>query len=226
LSTDSDTLESVLQYLYNNRVTDDRIYSCVVPIDAAKLSFAVKRFTGIESASAANRAADKSQATWTTQKNRLKGKCYEKVMRILLPTGTTFTTWNRVQTTTNEIDILVGLGPQSKWFPLFNDWGTHFICECKSEKGHFSVSWVDKLFAILSTHNSHAGVILSKKAPSKTGNGRRALDKIRMLAILKKVILVLDMTDVQQCVQGTHILPLLQQRYIETTTGAANLSLL
>lgn len=85
---------------------------------------------------------------------------------------------------------------------------------------------MDKLFAVLTTHESDVGLIVSEKGPSKTSNGKRAIDKIRMLAITGKFILVIEMADIQKCVQGTHILTLTHQRFIETTTGASNLALL
>lgn len=44
--------------------------------------------------------------------------------------------------------------------------------------------------------------------------------------LLKKVIIVFDLADIKSCVQGVHILPLLHRRYVEVTTGAANLALL
>lgn len=216
----------MLKYLAENDINDHRFYSCIVPVDLSKLAQAVARFQKVETFKPSTRAQGKSVGNWISQQNRVKGKCFEAIMHVLLPNGTAFSSWTRVQTTTNEIDILVGLGPKSKWIRLFDNWGTHFICECKSEKGHFSVSWVDKLFAVLTLHSSHAGILVSRKTPSDKGNGRKALNAIRMMALKNKVIIVLDMEDIQRCVQGTHILALLQKRYIETTTGAANLALL
>jgi hypothetical protein len=228
VSASPDSLENVIKYLTENPSSDDRIYSCIVPIDRQKLTEAILTFERVEAMKPEDRSKKnhKSLEKWSTQKNRVKGKAFERIMRVLLPTGTIFTTWGRVQTTTNEIDVLVGLGPKSKWVTIFDNWGTHFVCECKSEKGHFSVSWVDKLYTVLSTHNSYAGLLVSKKSPTKTGNGRRALDKIRMLALLKKVVIIFDMKDIKACEQGSHILAILHKKYIEVTTGAANLSLL
>src|ERR1700730_11335309 len=176
-------------------LSDPRIFEIIVPIDLSKLKHAISRFEKVQNLSAEKRGSGKSKASWVSQQNEAKGKCFELIMRVLLPAHTAFMPWQDVTTTTNELDFLVALTTKSKCIRLFDKWGTHFICECKSEKGYFSVTWVDKLFSVLTTHNAYAGIIVSQRGPSKTGGGRQALDKIRMLAIAGKIILTMDMDD-------------------------------
>ena len=226
MTTNSDTLEAWLKFMAQEDLSDPRIFEIIVPIDKPKLKSAVSRFEKVQGLDANKRAAGKSKASWISQQNEAKGKCFELIMRVLLPPHTAFLPWQDVTTSTNELDFLVKLTTKSKCIRLFDKWGTHFICECKSEKGYFSVTWVDKLFSVLTTHNSYAGILVSQKGPSKTGGGRQATNKIRMLAIAGKVILVVDMEDIQECINGTHILTLLTDKYISTTTGASKFALL
>jgi hypothetical protein len=216
-----DTLQTFLEFMVKNGVDDDRIYAYLAKPNVVAIRRHLGRFQRVESAP---RSQAVSAKDWIIKQNRVKGKCFEQIMKALIPRM--FSTWVRVQTTTNEIDVLVGLGPTSLFVPALREWGVSFICECKSERGHFSVTWVDKLSTVLETHGTKVGVILSASGPKKTGNGRRAIDKIRLLAVLQKFIVTLDLDDVTRCLNGTNSLRLLTTRYMETKMGIERTRLL
>lgn len=221
MPNDPDSLDTFLDYMIQNGVDDDRIYAYLAPPNLVALRRSLTRFQWAE---CAQRPSTISAKVWVGKQNRVKGRCFERIMKALLPR--IFTTWDRVQTTTNEIDILVGLGPTSLFVPALREWGACFICECKSERGHFSVTWVDKLATVLQIHGTKVGVILSASGPKKTGNGRRAIEKIRLLAVLQQFIVPLDLGDVARCMNGTNGLRLLVTRYLETKLGIERTRLL
>jgi hypothetical protein len=115
-------------------LSDPRIFEIIVPIDLKKLRPAVSRFEKVHNLRADGRASEKSRSSRTSQQSEGKGKCFELVMRVLLPAHTAFMRWQDVTTTTNELDFLVALTTKSKCNKRFDKWGSHFICECKSKR--------------------------------------------------------------------------------------------
>jgi len=211
-----DSLKAALDYIVTNNVDHDVLYSQLAPSDTAKVRRYRTRFMSIVAKTyPAN--SSKSRRSWISQQNGLKGRCFEHMMRSLLPT--VFQTWERIQTDTNELDILIEHGPMCSFFPSLREWGTHSICECKSNKDTFSVTWVDKLAGVLDKHAARVGIVMGTRAPQTRGNGQRALESIRMYAITNRTIIVLDLADVERCLNGENALKLISRRYIEIRTG-------
>jgi hypothetical protein len=67
---------------------------------------------------------------------------------------------------------------------------------------------------------------MGTRAPQNKGNGRRALESIRLYAIKNRTIIVLDLEDVNRCLSGENALKLMVRRYIEIRTGTEKYRLL
>ncbi len=211
-----DSLKAALEYIVANDVDDDALYRELAPSDVATVRRYMLRFRAIV-AKVRPPDSNKSKRAWISQQNRLKGRCFELMMRSLLPN--VFQTWDRIQTDTNELDILVEHGPKTSFFPALREWGTHSICECKSNRDTFSVTWVDKLAGVLEIHGARVGIVMGTRAPQTRGNGQRAIETIRMYAVRNRTIVVLDLSDVERCLNGENALRLISRRYIEIRTG-------
>jgi hypothetical protein len=66
-----------------------RIFEIIVPVDLSKLKHAVSRFEKVQKLKAEKRASGKSKASWISQQNEAKGKCFELIMRVLFPSVVT-----------------------------------------------------------------------------------------------------------------------------------------
>lgn len=218
-----DSLTAALDFIVKNNIDHDVLYAQLAPARLTSVRHYLLRF---ESILAKTRPATspKSMGSWRSQQNNLKGRCFEQIMRSLLPT--VFQTWQRIQTPTNELDILVELGPKCGFFPCLREWGAYSICECKSNQDTFSVTWVDKLAGVLDKHGAKVGIVMGTRAPQKKGNGRRALESIRLYAIKNRTIIVLDLEDVNRCLNGENALKLIVRRYIEIRVGTEKYRLL
>jgi hypothetical protein len=218
-----DSLAAALDFIVKNNVDHDVLYAQLAPSNLARVRHYLRRFQAIL-ALTYPAASSKTKRSWTAQQNNLKGRCFEQIMRSLLPT--VFQTWQRIQTPTNELDILVELGPKCGFFPSLREWGTHSICECKSNQDTFSVTWVDKLAGVLDKHAARVGIVMGTRAPLKKGNGQRALESIRLYAIKNRTIIVVDLNDVNRCLNGENALKLIVRRYLEIRTGTEKYRLL
>jgi len=212
---DSDSLEVVLDYLNRHDVTDGRIYATLAPTNTVRLGSLLIRFQRIANATySKNSKRPKHKKDWVPQQRRAKGRCFERMMKAFLPP--IFAKWERVQTPTNELDILLVLGPRCRFFPALRDWGICAICECKSNTDTFSVTWVDKLAGVLDKHKATVGLVMSQRAPGAKGNGARSWRSLQDYAITGRTIMLVDLEDIQRCIDGENALNLVCTRYTES----------
>lgn len=218
-----DSLAAALDFMVKNNVDHDFLYEKLAPSNLAGVRHYLSRFESIR-AKIRPVTSPKTKGSWRAQQNNLKGRCFEQILQSLLPT--VFQTWARIQTPTNELDILVELGPKCGFFPSLREWGVYAICECKSNQDTFSVTWVDKLAGVLDKHAARVGIVMGTRAPQKKGNGRRALESIRLYAIKNRTIVVIDLDDVKRCLGGENALKLIVRRYMEIRVGTEKYRLL
>jgi hypothetical protein len=215
-----------MQTLQGDPVENDQIYAYLGTVDTVLLASQTETFKQIDAEIKPDTLTGQAAKAWLIDKNRRKGIAYEELLKTLLkPGGRCFSVWQRLQTDTNELDFLVALEPISALMPVLRAWGTHFICECKSTEA-FSTTWLQKLYAILNLHGSNVGLVLSKKRPSKLGNGARAHAAIGRVALLGKTIVTFDLEDVESCAAGTNFLVLLRNRYVEIQAGINELKMI
>jgi hypothetical protein len=218
-----DSLEQFLRYMTENNIDDDRIYAYLCNVNIANLTKTLRRYDRVMNAI---RPRTTTAKDWKQKQRNLKGRLFEKLLGVLLGGTRPFTTWSRVQTPTNELDWLVQLGPMAQFVPALRLWGTHFMCECKSEDVYVSVTWVQKLAEIIQNHGASVALLLSMRGLAVKGNAKRAVNAIQLLSVQNKVIVCLDFEDVRQCVTGTNFLRLLSQQYTAARNGVAKLKAL
>ena len=143
----TDSLDTLLQFMATNQIDDPKIYRHLCPDTTSRLSRLVKALDRISTAIYQPNAfkACTSARSFKSHQSRLKGKVFEAITREVLESVKCFSVTPNVQTNTNEIDILVALGPSSSWVPALRMWGTHFVCECKFHETHVTTTWVGKL---------------------------------------------------------------------------------
>ena len=149
-------------------VDDERIYDILCHVNQAHLHHAAARFTRVSEMPAPG-APKGGPARWRGRRDNLKGRCFERILGVLLEGCETFSSWARVQSTTNELDWLVTLSPRASWLPTLRLRGTHFLCECKSENVHVRVAWVDPMGTKIQTHGAHVGVDLEPERRGPNG---------------------------------------------------------
>jgi restriction endonuclease len=220
------SLTDLLQYIDNNSINSKQIFDCLCPtFNNTEYS---QKVAQIEAINAAPKPADKTKAQWEGEKNSAKGHLFEELMSIVLSAVEPFSTWNNVQTTTSEIDILVEIGPSGTWIPALREWGTHFLCECKFSHDHVSIQWITNLNTVMQTHNASVGVFFATKGVTGRGNGARAKRLIEDLSIMTpgRFILCVDSTDLNLVAQGQNFLSLISHRYMEVKANTGKLRLL
>ena len=105
------------------QVDDAKIYSFLSQVDTARVACWLSRLDRVV---AAKKPDDPSitDKKWTGRKNAIKGKIFERLVGAILCGIKGFDTWKDVTTTTNQLDMLVHLGPTAQFSPALREWGT------------------------------------------------------------------------------------------------------
>lgn len=217
--TNNLTLDQWIEFALKNNIDDDVIYSYLCPpLPPNSVSRWLVRIERIENAV---RPKGFSAAKWSGKKNRLKGRAFEGMIKLIIGTVPSFSIWKNVTTTTNEIDLLVKVGLTIQMSPVVRQWGSHFLCECKLVNKGVNATWVGKLNSVLELHGSEVGVLISSQGPPKG----RVKTQIHMHAfkVPPRVIVCISLAELMECEKGTNFLRLLSTRYIEAKTGATAL---
>jgi len=213
------SLAFVLDYLSKNAVDDPTIWSVLDRVDRAKLGQLLIDVDAVD-ATTYDKAihVGLTKKEFESQKSGKKGKIFEQVAATLLSGVTCFGARTDIATSTNQLDVLVSMGPSSGIVPAFREWGTHFICECKFHDKGVAVDWVQKLESLLGTHGSKVGVLISKKPISKGTRGNIP-HMLQLFAIKGTYILCLSRQDLDKCVAGDGIIQMLVDRFISVQMG-------
>lgn len=213
------TFERWIEMAINNDIDDDRIYQFLCPpLPPNHISRWIKRIQRIEEAS---KPPTVSASQWKGKKSRVKGRAFETLVASVLKTIRSFKTWKNVGTTTNEIDLLVQIGPGLQILPTIRQWGTHFVCECKLVKEGINATWIGKLNSVLELHQSEVGILISSQGPPR-GKVKTQI-YVHAFKTPPRVMVCISLEDLRQCENGTNFLRLISTRYLETKTGAASL---
>lgn len=229
LGVNPDGIDTLLKFMHANNIDDDRIYSHLCPTASSRLARLLKCVERVSKAKYRPKAFNfNSEKSFRSAQGRLKGKIFEAVTTELLSSVSCFKTYTNIQTTTNEIDVLVEVGPTGLFAPALRDWGTHFVCECKFHESHVSTTWVGKLATLLQLHNAKVGLLISKKGIAPSGRGANIHHHIQMIGVsaLQKIILPIDFSDIERCANGENILHMIVRRFIEARSAIAKFSVL
>jgi hypothetical protein len=171
----------------------------------------------------------KKRKLWNSQQNRLKGRLFEKLVGVVLDSCSVFDAHHSVQTSTNELDWLVLLGPFHVFVPVMRTWGTHFICECKMTRTALTTGWVTRLYALTQTHNTRVAVLLTAKEAGNKGNNSRTITAIREYSLIPSpgFILRISLDELITCaVLGQSILEIISEKYMQLALRTDRLRIL
>lgn len=222
----SDSLDFLIEQLTLNDIDDDKIFTHFCNINKQKLKAKLKALQKISDLEYKPGGKWPSKKSFESDRNARKGKLFELLAGEILRGIKCFTLFHNVHTSTNEIDILVSLGPSANFVPALRLWGTHFICECKFHQTYISTSWVDKLRGVMQKHGANTSLLISKKGIAKHGPGAGIRQSLQLYAAMapSAYILPLDFDDLLSCVNGENLLQLINKRHIEIRTSTAMLS--
>lgn len=213
------SLASVIDYLSKNAVTDASVWNFLDRTDRVRLGQLLLDVDAVDAMVYDKLIhVGKSKKQFEAEKSAKKGKLFEQVAETLLANISCFGVRADISTATNQLDLLVALGPWSGVVPAFREWGTHFICECKFHDKGVAVDWVEKLHSILGTHGAKVGVLISKKPISKGTRGN-INHLLQLFALNGKFVLSLSRADLDKCVAGEGIIQMLVDRYMAVQLG-------
>lgn len=220
-----DSLAEVLEYLFEHDADQEVLYSYLEQIDRERLRRVIGRLNRIETATI--RRKGKTRKAFEGQRSSIKGKLYEDLVATVVNGVQFFTSWRNVQSSTNELDFLIMLGPKARWIPAMRGWGDHCICECKYHATHVSTNWVTKLNTVLQMHGAAVGILFSKKGVAPKGRGSQIRHTLQLLAAgpTPTFILCVDFDDLLACANGEKFCRMVSARYMEVQAGLDRLSL-
>ncbi len=220
-STGNETsVEDVIAFLAKNGIDNPTIWAHFDELDKVELGSLIRKLEAIE-AEVFDKSVHKcTKKSFEADKSGRKGKVFEDITQVLMAGVRCFHSIQNVTTATNQLDLLVQLAPTSSVVPAFREWGAHFIAECKFHDTYVTSTWIEKLQAILMTHGSRVGLLISRKGIAAAGRGRNVIHLMQMLAVQNYFVLCLDLDDVRRCATDGGILQLLVNRFTEARVGA------
>ena len=217
------TLEEYLEFGRRNNIDDPRIYDFLTNnIEQAEIDARIDEINEID---ARPNPGGFTKKEWEGEQNRLKGLAFEALGGLVLQSVRPFSAWHNVQTTTNEIDWLVQLGPHALHLPVMRDWGAHCICECKIGNQAVNVGWLGKLNTLMQTSGASVGLLLSSKGMGTRGRAAAARTQLQILAAMtpSRVIICINLEETKASLARREFLQLIARRYMEVKVGAAPL---
>lgn len=230
-----DSMDTLLDFLSANGIDDYKIYEHLCPQPPKNVSHIIRALDRVTRASFKARPAGTephgrrpNKNSFRSYQSTLKGKLFERLATELISSVKCFTTYSNLPSATNELDILVTLGNSSSWVRAMQNWGTHFICECKFHDTHITNTWVGKLNTVLLTHGATVGLLISKKGIAPIGRGTQIRHQLQLLAVAtpSHFIIPLSFEDLLRCAAGENLLALISKKYVEVRTGVANFAAL
>ncbi|CAH0269033.1 hypothetical protein SRABI118_03436 [Massilia sp. Bi118] len=221
---DAATLDMVVGLIASGRFTNERIYASLDQTDGPAILALLDELDVIdaEKYDAAVHAPMK-KATFSSQQSAKKGKLFEAVSGLIMDGIRCFKVEKNVTTTVNQLDLLVRMEPFAKLIPAFNEWGAHFVCECKFHETRFDGDWIDQLIAILVAQKASAGILITKKAASGKGRGGSIATKLQIYAVQNRVILLFSRDELRECAKNRTTLTEIVKKYVNTLAGIPEL---
>jgi len=212
------TLDEWLDFGRRNDIDDPKIYEFLTGnINQVEID---QRLAELDAIDALQNPGNFSKKGWEGEQNRQKGIVFETLGGLLLQSIRPFHVWNRIVTTTNEIDWLIELGPLALNSPVMRHWGTHCLCECKVGNEPVNVTWIGKLNTTMQTSGASVGILLSRRGIGP--RGRAARTQLQLLAAMtpSRVIICIDLQEMREALAARTFLQLIGRRYMEVKIGA------
>jgi hypothetical protein len=222
-----DSLEYLQELFKKNYAAEDDldpIYSMLSTLDLPRLRVLIDRLNKVDTAETIK--TGKAKKTFEGKRSRLKGKLYEQLVSTIVAGVSCFERFENIQTTTNELDVLLILSPAAMLVPALRSWGSHCVCECKYHSGHVSTNWVSKLNTVLQTHGAAVGILFSKKGIANSGRGTAIRQTLQILAVsaTPRFIVSLDWDELVACTKRQNFLSFLFRRFVAVHLGIQRLA--
>lgn len=122
-----------------------------------------------------------------------KGESLEKIVKFVIEKTGMFETYENVQTSSNEIDILARLNSRGKYFKAQGllDFENTFLSECKNYNKKVDVTWVGKFYTLMKYTTNELGILFSYKGLSGK-NWNDATGLIKKLHLYDKDSYIID----------------------------------
>jgi hypothetical protein len=214
---------SIIDYLRTNPVENADVYALLDRTDRARLSQLLSDVDAVDASKFDKTVhVGKTAKQFESEKSGKKGKLFEEITKTFLSGVACFDVHPNVVTSTNQLDVLVTLGPWAYAVPIFHQWGTHFVCECKFEDRGIAVEWLQKLESLLGTHGAKVGLLISKKPASKGTRGNIP-HKLQLFAMKGVYIICISRQDLDKIAGGAALIPMIVERYIAVQMGVASI---
>lgn len=218
------TMEDLIAFVAKNEINDARLWNHLDCTDGAKLSSLLDQLDSVDAEifdTALHAPMTKKQ--FETDKSARKGKLFEDFSAALLSGIKCFGVHSNVTSATNQLDLLVKMGPASTLIPAFKKWGTHFVCECKFHESGVSNTWLNKLNSILQLHGANVGILIAKKGMTRVGRAGNLYHLIQLMAMKDTFILVFSRDELRKSAKNGTVLQSLVDKFIASQMGIAKL---
>jgi hypothetical protein len=223
------TIQDIANFAASGKGTLEEVSNALsIPIDPCRFRQLCRYIDAVSAAKCTNDSRRK-RSEFVSAQNRRKGKLFEELIGLILASCHAFQIYGNVQTLTNGIDWLVYLAPLSVMLPALSSWGTHFLCECKMNKGSFDGNWVTRLYALTQTHGTQVAVLFTAKELGNKGGSGKPLRAIQGYAIVSNpaFIIRISMDELKDCIDaGKSPLLMLSHKYVELRARRSRVGLL
>lgn len=210
----------------------DTILNYLSLTDTAKLTLVLTRLERVRALDAG--ALAKARAAKGVRKNEKKkqvegqqatvvGALLERAIRVLLDGCKCLTHGGNVRTSTSEIDFLLTMTTLSNAVPMLRKAVTHAIGEAKCYSSGMKIEWVNELVGIMQIHAATHSILFLASPPKKLRIDAR--HAIHSHSLRGNFVVPFGLTQLNEVKGGKNFLKVLNDQYIETITGATNLSI-
>lgn len=154
------------------------------------------------------------------------GDALENVVNFIFEKSSVFTVVQNIRTSSNEIDQLVILNEKGRYFKkqgYLRIEGNYIVSECKNYDSKIGVTWIGKLFSLLSYTDTKVGIMFSYKG--LTGSGwNEGVGLTKKLFMLKErtedkiYIIDFNIKHYERILGGESFLKILEEEMLKLST--------
>jgi hypothetical protein len=156
------------------------------------------------------------------QQARIVGLLMEKTIRVLLNGCKCISHGGNVRTNTSEIDFLIKTSPMANLIPIFKKANTHLLGEAKCYASGVKSEWITELVGMMHLHNTDYSILFVASPPKVLRVEHR--HTVHFQSAIGKIVVPFGISQLTEIVKGKNFLKVLSDQYVDTISGAANLS--
>lgn len=210
----------------------DKILNYLSVTDTAKLTVILSRLERIRALDAGElakariakgvRTRDKKKQV-EGQQAAAVGALLERAIRVLLDGCKCLHHGGNVRTSTSEIDFMLVMTALSNAIPMLRKAATHAIGEAKCYSSGMKIEWVNELVGVMQIHAATHSILFLASPPKKLRIDAR--HAIHGHSLRGNFVVPFGLTQLNEVKGGKNFLKVLSDQYIETITGATNLTI-